>query len=105
MKKQKKSVAKEVKENSERIEALIRIVVFIVSGTILLVWRLFIYILIILNLIYTVIFGKRLRDLADIAEVWNTQWYVFQRYIIFLNNTRPFPFGKLQRKISRYEAN
>jgi hypothetical protein len=91
------------KKKHERVEALMRILVFIVSGLVLLVWRYFIVVLAIINLIYTLFAGKRLRDLAELAELWNTQWYFFQRYVIFVSNKRPFPFGKLEKKISRYE--
>lgn len=87
----------------ERIEALMRIAVFIVSGIVLVVWRYFIIVLAIINLIYTLFAGKRLRDLAELSELWNTQWYIFQRYVIFVSNKRPFPFGKLEKSISSYE--
>ena len=46
--------------------------------------------------------GKRLRDVAELSEIWNTQWYIFQRYIIFVSNQRPFPFGKLEKNISKF---
>jgi len=92
-----------MKKREERSEALMRIFVFVVTGIVLLVWRSFIYVLVIINLIYTLVMGKRLKDLAELSEIWNTQWYVFQRYLIFVSNRRPFPFGKLAEKMSRYE--
>ena len=92
-----------MKKSEERKEALMRIFVWIITGIILLAWRTFIYVLVLINLIYTLIFGKRLKDLAELGEMWNTQWYIFQRYILFVSNRRPFPFGKLERKISEYE--
>ncbi len=66
-------------------------------------WRYFIYVLVLVNLIYTLFAGKRLKDLAELGEIWNTQWYIFQRYIIFISNRRPFPFGKLEKTMSKYE--
>ena len=81
-----------------------RILIFIVSGTILTVWRLFIYLIIFVHLIYVLILGKRIKDLAVLSETWNTQWYIFQKYIIFLDNKRPFPFGKLEKNIDKFEG-
>ncbi len=80
-----------------------RILVLVVSGTILAVWRLFIYLVIFVHLIYVLIVGKRMKDLAILGESWNTQWYIFQKYIIFLDNKRPFPFGKLERSMDEFE--
>ena len=94
-----------MKKEDERKEALMRIFVFIVSGIILAAWRYFIYVLVLVNLIYTLFVGKRLKDLAEMAEIWNTQWYIFQRYIIFVSNRRPFPFGKLEKKIRLFHYN
>jgi hypothetical protein len=91
------------KEKMERMEVLMRIAVLIVSGIILVVWRYFIYLLVLVNLIYTLFSGKRLREVAELSEIWNTQWYVFQRYIILVSNRRPFPFGKLEKKMSNFE--
>ena len=102
MKKKKKVSSRKRKERSERIEALVRIVIFIISGLILSVWRVLTYVLVITNLVYTLFAGKRLRDVAELSELWNTQWYVFQRYIIFVSNQRPFPFGKLEKNISKF---
>jgi len=88
---------------SERKEAFMRIFVFIVSGIVLVVWRLLVYVLIIINLIYVIFSGKRLKEIAEFSEVWNTQWYVFQRYIIFVSNRRPIPFGSMEKSLSNYE--
>ena len=87
----------------ERLEALMRIVVGIVSGIIFMVWRWLIVVLTLANFIYTIFAGKRLRELADLSEVWNTQWYTFQRYMIFVSNKRPFPFTSLEKSMSKFE--
>jgi hypothetical protein len=91
------------KKKTERLEALMRILICIVSGIILVVWRSFIYILVLVNFIYTLCAGRRLKEVAELSEIWNTQWYIFQRYIIFVSNRRPFPFGKLEKKMSKFE--
>jgi len=88
---------------SERTEALMRIVVGIVSGIILGVWKYLIVVFLLANFIYTLFSGKRLKELAEMSEIWNTQWYIFQRYMVFENNKRPFPFMHLSRSISKFE--
>ena len=88
----------------ERSEVFMRIVVGIVSGIILGVWRYFIIVLFIVNWVYTLFAGKRLKELAELSEVWNSQWYVFQRYLIFVTNKRPFPFSKLEKNMSKFDS-
>ena len=88
----------------ERSEVFMRIVVAIVSGIILGVWRYFIIVLFIVNWFYTLFAGKRLKELTELSEVWNSQWYVFQRYLIFVTNKRPFPFSKLEKSMSKFDS-
>ncbi len=87
----------------ERLETLMRIVVLIISGIVLAVWRYFIFVLVFVNFFYTLFAGKRLKQLAELSEIWNTQFYTFQRYMVFLTNKRPFPFKSLERSISKFE--
>ena len=56
----------------ERLEALMRIVVGVVSGIIFMVWRWFVVVLAVVNWFYTIFAGKRLGELASLSEVWNT---------------------------------
>ncbi|MEK6908447.1 MAG: DUF4389 domain-containing protein [Nanoarchaeota archaeon] len=100
MKKQNK---KDLNKFSQRRETLMRIVVLIVSGIILVIWRYLIGVFIIINFVYSLFTGKRLKELAELSEIWNTQWYLFQRYMTFVANMRPFPFTKLAENISEYE--
>jgi len=88
---------------SERKEAWMRIIVLVITGIILGVWRWLIGIFVLINFIYTIFAGKRLKELAEMSEVWNSQWYTFQRYIIFLSNKRPFPFTSLEKSMSKFE--
>ena len=88
---------------SERQEAWFRIVVLIISGIVLGIWRYLIVVLIIINWICVIFSGKRNKDFADLCEVWNSQAYVFLRYIGFVSNERPFPFNKLSKKISKFK--
>lgn len=87
---------------TERKEAWRRIVVAIVSGIVLGAWQYFIFALAIINWIYAVFSGKRLEELARMGEIWNTQNYIFVRYMTFLSNERPFPFRSLIKSISKF---
>ena len=87
---------------SERLEALMRIIVGIVTGMILYFWGYLIVVLVVINFFYTIFSGKRLKELANMCEIWNTQAYVLKRYLIFQSNKRPFPFTKLERSISKF---
>lgn len=87
----------------ERKEAWMRIVVGIVSGIVLEIWRAFVVVLAVINWIYTIFSGKRLRDLAKMSEIWNTQKYVFMRYMTFVTNERPFPFESLTKSFSKFK--
>ncbi len=86
----------------ERLEALMRIFVGIVTGIILYFWGYLIIVLVIINFVYTIFSGKRLKELADMCEIWNTQSYILKRYIIFESNKRPFPFRKLEKSMSKF---
>jgi len=88
---------------SERSEAWMRIVVAIVSGIILSVWKTLIQVLIVVHWILVIFTGKRNKGLAQFSEIWNTQTYVFLRYITFVSNERPFPFVSLSKSISKFK--
>ena len=89
--------------NSSRKETWMRLIVLIVSGVILCVWSYLIILFVFINFIYGIFTGKRLRELAEMSEIWNTQMYYFNRYIFFLSNVRPFPFTNLEKSISKFE--
>jgi len=88
---------------SERIEALMRIVVGIVSGIILGLWKALIQILGIVHWIIVIITKKRNKDIAEFSEIWNTQIYIFLRYMTFVTNERPFPFESLTKNFSKFK--
>ncbi|MCX6749485.1 MAG: DUF4389 domain-containing protein, partial [Candidatus Pacearchaeota archaeon] len=69
----------------------------------LCIWRYFVIVLAIINFLYAIFKAKRMKNLAEMSEIWNTQYYVFQRYIIFESNFRPFPFTKLQKSMSKFQ--
>ncbi len=92
-----------LKVNKSRKETWMRLVVAIVSGIILCLWSYLIGALILINFVYGIFTGKRLRELAEMCEIWNTQMYVFKKYMIFLSNVRPFPFTSLSKNMSEFE--
>ena len=83
------------KQENERKEAWMRIPVCIVSGFILEVWGFFIFIFAIVQLILILVEGKKNKELLDMSKNYVTQLYVFVKYITFISNERPFPFGEL----------
>lgn len=87
----------------ERIEVLMRIVVSIVSGLVLGIWRWFIVVIGVINWIYTLFAGKRMQELAELSEKWNTQIYTYFRYLTMVSNERPFPFTNLAKDISKFK--
>jgi hypothetical protein len=95
-------MAKKKKVN-ESNEALMRIPVGIVSGIIFGLGLYVIYALIVINFFYTLFSGKRLREVSEAAEVWNTNAYEFMKYITFVDNERPFPFKELRKNISKFK--
>ena len=90
------------KRLSERQEAWFRIIVLIVSGIILSIWKILVQILAIVNWFITIFSGKRNKDFATFCEYWNTEIYKFMRYMTFVSNKRPFPFSNME-KISKFE--
>ncbi len=88
---------------SQRTEALMRIPIGLVSGIIIYVWMYLVGVFVIINFVWAIISGKRIRDVAELCEVWNTQKYGFVRYMTFLTNERPFPFTRLAKNISAYK--
>jgi len=87
---------------SERTEALMRIVVGIVTGFILGIWKMAVQIVAILNLLIALFTNQRNKDLAEFCEIWNTQMYIFLRYMTFVTNKRPFPFNSLEKNLSKF---
>ena len=87
---------------SERKEAWMRIIIGIISGIILGVWKSLVQIISIVHWFIVVVTGKRNKDLAEFVEIWNTQLYIYLKYMTFVTNIRPFPFNKLEKNISKF---
>jgi sorbitol-specific phosphotransferase system component IIC len=88
---------------SERIEVLMRIAVGIVSGIILTLWKALVQILTIINWIVALITDERNEGIAEFCEMWNTQIYVFYRYLTMVSNKKPFPFDSMAKNMSHFE--
>lgn len=89
---------------TERKEALLRILVFIISGIILGLWKVLIQVVLVINWIYTLVNSKRNRAMAVFCNRWNTQVYKFLRYITMNTNERPFPFSPLAKDFDKYDS-
>ncbi len=88
---------------SERQEAQLRIIVVIVSGVILGLWKALIQFLAVVHWFIVIFTGKRNKGIAEFSEIWNTQIYIFLRYSTFVSNKRPFPFKALEKNLSKFE--
>lgn len=80
---------------SERKEALMRILVGIVSGIIIGIWKLVVDLVSIFHWFYVIFTGKRNKGIAEFCNLWTTQVYRFVRYMTFTTNSRPFPFSDI----------
>ena len=87
---------------SERKEVFFRILVIVISGIILSIWSYLTYILVFVNWLIALFAGHRNKELAEFIEYWNSEMYLFARYLSGVSNERPFPFNDL-RRISRFE--
>ena len=85
------------KKKSGRGEVWMRIPVLIISGIILSVWKWLIYLFILINFVYGIFSGKKIKEISNLSGIWNIQVYYFLRYITFVANERPFPFEKLKK--------
>ncbi len=90
-------------KEKERMEILMRVLVLIVSGIILGLWKAVIQIVWVVNIIYTLIKGKRNKTMGDFCEIWSTQVYIFLRYILLQTNERPFPFNNLTKNMTKFQ--
>ena len=78
------------------------LIVGIISGIILALWKTLIQIIVVIHWIVVIFSGKRQKGFAEFCEIWNTQIYVFLRYMTFVSNKRPFPFNKLEPNLSKF---
>ncbi|MCX6751032.1 MAG: DUF4389 domain-containing protein [Candidatus Pacearchaeota archaeon] len=94
-------MAKKKKLSLEKKEVWMRIPIFIISGFILEVWGFFILIFALVQFILLLVENKKNKELLRMCNMYIIQLYVFMRYIAFLSDKRPFPFGDLEKEIER----
>jgi len=85
------------KKVSERGEAWMRILVGIVSGVILSIWKTLVIILAVVNWFVVLFSGKRDKGIAMFCEYWNSESYRYFKYLTGVTNERPFPFNEMVR--------
>ena len=86
-----------VKKTSERKQLLWRLLVAIVSGIILGVWQMLIGVLVIVQVFIVLFKNKKNKNVAEFCEYWNTEYYIFSKYLTFVSDEKPFPFNDLKR--------
>ncbi|VVB83512.1 Uncharacterised protein [uncultured archaeon] len=74
-----------------------RIPIFIVSGAILHIWGFFACIFALVQMILMLAGKKKEKELLRINAMFSSQIYIFFKYISFLSEKKPFPFGKKRR--------
>ncbi len=82
-------------------EVWMRIPVFIISGIILYVWGFFIFCFTIAQFVLILLKGKREKELLKMSNIYLVQLHIFIRYVTFLSDKRPFPFGELEKEIKK----
>lgn len=91
------------KEKIDIREIWMRIPIFIVSGFILYVWGFFILCFALAQFILILIEKRKNKDLLKMCEIYYVQLSIFVRYVLFLNEKRPFPFGDLEKEVKNSE--
>ena len=85
----------------ERLEALIRIPIAIISGIILELWGILTTILVIINFFFVIFTGKRNKDLVNFTNLYVNYMYKVLRYVTFNTNERPFPFKDMGKPMEK----
>jgi hypothetical protein len=84
------------KKRPEREELLWRILVGIVGGIVLGVWKMLVFVLAVINWVGILFTNKRNKDLAVFCEYWNSEVYRYFKYLTCVTNEKPFPFNELK---------
>jgi uncharacterized protein YqhQ len=85
------------KEKIDKNEVWMRIPIFIVSGIILHVWGFFIFCFALAQFIIILVNEKKEEELLRMCNTYLIQLYIFIKYVTFLSDRRPFPFGELEK--------
>jgi hypothetical protein len=74
-----------------------RIPVFILSGAILYVWGFFVLIFSLVQLVLMLTEKKKEKEILNISSMFSNQVYCFFKYISFISEEKPFPFGEIKK--------
>lgn len=88
---------------TERQEAFMRILVGMVSGFILGLWKAVIQIVTVVNWFYVMFKKRRNKGMAKFCNLWVTYVYNYTRYMTFSTNVRPFPFNDFGKDVEKVD--
>jgi Domain of unknown function (DUF4389) len=74
-----------------------RIPVFILSGMILYVGGFFVLIFSLVQLVLMLTEKKKEKEILNISSMFSNQVYCFFKYISFISEEKPFPFGEIKK--------
>jgi len=94
-------MAKKEEAKISKRETWMRIPIFIVSGFILDVWGFFILCFCLAQFVIILVEKKKNNELLRMCNIYLIQLYIFMKYIAFLSDKRPFPFGNLEKEIEK----
>ena len=92
-----------LKIKNSRKETWMRIIVLIVSGIVLGLWKVVVSFITVLHWLVVLFTNKRSQVIASFANQWIAAWYQFVLYLAFVTNKRPFPFGHLKKPMDKFE--
>ena len=88
---------------SERLEAILRIIIGFICGLILGLWKIVIQVVVVIHWIYVIIVGNRNKDMSEFCNKWVTYVFSVTRYVTFSTNKRPFPFNEFSKDVEKVD--
>jgi hypothetical protein len=89
-------MAKKEQKTKEPKDTWFRILVLIISGVIFYFWNFVTAIAGLVNLIIVLIDKKPNKPIVQFVSIWLTEITIFLKYVLFIEDKRPFPFADLQ---------
>ncbi|MEK6968552.1 MAG: DUF4389 domain-containing protein [Nanoarchaeota archaeon] len=83
----------------ERLEALVRIPIAIITYIIVEIWEFFTFIGAVLHWFLVIITGRRSKSLAKFSNIFASYQYKVYKYAFFATNIRPFPFNDFPKEL------
>jgi len=85
---------------SQRKEGLLRILISGISGIIFYIWTWLTIILSVINLVWTILSGEKIKEFYGFSEEYSKELNIFARYVSFTSDDRPLPFKKIFKKFN-----